>query len=292
MHILLLGNTGQLGWELERCLAPLGVVEAVDYPQINLVEINAVRTLVRSIRPSIILNATAYTAVDRAESEADLVMSINATAPGVLAEEAANLGAALIHFSTDYVFDGKKNEPYIETDAPNPLGMYGSSKLEGERAVESAGDAYLILRTAWVYSLRRDSFVTKVLGWSRSQSALKLVTDQISNPTWARMLAQVTSLMIARAGDDPTDWVRQHKGVYHLAGDGYASRYEFGKKVLEYDPRRSEQTIAEIQPGLTSEFPSPAERPLFSVLNCEKFKHTFGLSLPAWESALYLALQG
>src|SRR4030065_2493611 len=167
IRILLLGNTGQLGWELERTLAPLGAVTAVDYPAINLAEVEALIPWMRQQDPQVIINATAYTAVDRAQDEPALAQTINAIAPGLLAQEACQMNAVFIHYSTDYVFDGKKGAPYIETDTPNPLGVYGRSKLDGEGEVLQVSGAQLVLRTSWVYSLRRDSFVTKVLGWGR-----------------------------------------------------------------------------------------------------------------------------
>ena len=290
MRILLFGNTGQLGWELERSLSPLGPLHAVDFPQVNLAEPESCVVVIRDFHPQVIVNATAYTAVDRAESESDLVMAINAIGPGILMEEALRIKAALIHYSTDYVFDGSKSAAYIESDIPNPLSVYGKSKLAGEQAIRQVGDAYLTLRTAWVYSLRRDSFVTKVLAWARSQPALKIVNDQVSNPTWARLLADTTALLLARAGEDALGWITEHKGLYHLAGDGYASRYDWAKAILSFDPRSSEQVVKEVLPALTSEFPTPAQRPLFSALNCGHFKETFGLALPDWKTALKLAM--
>jgi len=290
LTILLLGKYGQLGWELNRTLSPLGEVTALDFPEIDLSDPEQARQCVRSIRPDVIVNASAYTAVDRAESEYDLAMAINAMTPGILAEEALAGGAALIHYSTDYVFDGTQNLPYTEEDTPNPLGAYGRSKLEGERSIQQAGGAYLILRTSWVYSLRRDSFVTKVLSWSRQGSPMRVVTDQVSNPTWARMLAEATSLLLMQAGSDWLDWLYSIKGLYHLAGSGYASRFEWAQAILRHDPRREEQVTREVLPALTPDFPTPAQRPLFSALNCEHFTHTFGLSLPDWKQALKLAL--
>lgn len=290
MNILLLGNTGQLGWELQRTLAPLGQVAALDYPEVNLADAAGLRQIVRRLHPQVIVNATAYTAVDRAESETELVMAINSCGPGILADEAAALGAALLHFSTDYVFDGAKGSAYIETDIPNPLNIYGRSKWAGEQAVQQVGGAYLILRTSWVYSLRRDSFVTKVLKWARQQRTLRLVTDQVSNPTWARMLAEVTAQMLAVGGRDVVPWLTEHRGLYHLAGDGYASRMEWAQAILRCDPRRDEQVIEDILPGRTDDFPSPACRPLFSALNCDHFYEVFGLRLPPWEIALRLAI--
>src|SRR5512143_3436326 len=173
MKILLLGKNGQLGWELARCLAPLGEVVALDYPEIDLGKPETIRGVVRQTAPECIVNATAYTAVDRAESQSDLAYAINAAAPGILAEEACRRGAPLIHFSTDYVFDGAKGRPYVEGDTPNPLNVYGKSKLAGERAVQAAGGVYLIFRTAWVYSLRGDSFIQKVLQWARQNESLR-----------------------------------------------------------------------------------------------------------------------
>ena len=292
MKILLLGNTGQLGWELERVLATLGELRAIDYPELNLVDLDGTSQLIRDFKPNLIVNATAYTAVDRAESERELALAINAHGPALLAEEANVLGAALIHYSTDYVFDGSKGEPYVETDQPAPLGVYAESKLAGERAVQNAGGSYLIFRTSWVYSLRRDSFVTKVLKWSRQQRTLKLVSDQISNPTWSRMLAEVTGQLVAMAGKDLAIWVTERSGLYHLAGWGYASRLEWGKEILSLDQKKEEQVAVEVIPTLTNEFPTPAQRPLFTALNCDRFLTTFSLRLPDWQYALNLAMNG
>ena len=290
-RILLLGKIGQLGWELQRTLSPLGEVTALDYPEIDLVKSESLRPIVRSIRPDVIVNATAYTAVDRAEIEPEIAMAINGRAPGLMAEEARELGAALIHYSTDYVFSGDKGSPYVESDETGPLGMYGQSKLAGERAIQEVGGAYLILRTSWVYSLRRDSFVTKVLEWSRKQPSLRIVSDQVSNPTWCRMLAEVNAQLLAKGGSDLHGWARERSGVYHLAGDGSASRFEWARAILELDSHRDEQVTRELLPAATSEFPTPAQRPLNSALNCDRFAETFRLRLPAWEAALRLAME-
>ena len=292
MHILLLGCNGQLGWELQRTLPPLGPVSAFDYPQIDLSQPESIRGILKAARPTIILNATAYTNVDRAESEPDLAMAINARAPGVMAEVASEMHAVLIHFSTDYVFDGAKGSPYTESDPPNPINIYGKSKQAGEQAIAQMDGNYLILRTSWVYSLRRTNFVTNVLEWSRQQRTLRIVTDQIGNPTWARMLAETTALLLSKAGNDPMEWIRERKGIYHLAGSGFASRFEWARAILRFDPNREEQITQELQPALTSDFPTPAHRPLYSALDDSLFKGTFGLLLPPWEAALSLALQG
>jgi dTDP-4-dehydrorhamnose reductase len=291
LQILLLGNTGQLGWELVRTLAPLGELQSYDFPEIDLSNIDNTRQLFRKCKPDLLINATAYTAVDRAESEPELAAAINTIAPGVLAEEALQAGAAFIHFSTDYVFDGLKGTAYLEADLPNPLSVYGRTKLDGERGIQEIGGAYLILRTSWVYSRRRDSFVNKVLGWARTQPSLKLVTDQISGPTWSRMLAEVTSHLISLGGNDLVDWLSEYHGLYHLAGSGYCSRFEWGQEIIRLDPHKEQQVVKELVPALTVDFPTPAHRPLFSALNCDLFSRTFHLNLPDWKIALKLAME-
>lgn len=291
MHILLLGKNGQLGWELQRTLAPLGQIKALDYPEIDLSQPDTIRPIVQAARPDLIVNATAYTAVDRAQSEPEIAMAINARAPGLLAELASELHAALLHYSTDYVFDGAKGSPYVESDAPNPLNIYGQSKLAGERAISQVDGAYLILRTSWVYSLRRDSFVTKVLNWSRQHKVLRIVDDQVSNPTWARMLAEISAQLLANRGNHIAKWMHERKGIYHLAGNGYASRFQWAKAILHFDPRQEEQITREIQPALSSEFPTPALRPAFSALECSCFTNTFQLKLPEWRACLELAME-
>ncbi|MCU0489197.1 MAG: dTDP-4-dehydrorhamnose reductase [Anaerolineales bacterium] len=296
MQILLLGKVGQLGWELNRTLATLGKVITLDFPEVNLAHPEGLPEIIQSVQPEVIINATAYTAVDRAESEPELALAINGTAPGILAEAARTSRSALIHFSTDYVFDGVKSSPYLESDPPNPLSVYGSSKLAGEQAILQAGGAAMIFRTSWVYSLRRDSFVTKVLGWARKNRQLSIVADQVSNPTWARMLAEITAQLLAThsaAGDSCSlyEWFSEHRGIYHLAGSGFTSRLDWARAILSLDPHLEQQVVEELIPARTSDFPSPAERPLFSALNCDRFTQAFGLRLPDWQDALQLAMQ-
>lgn len=290
LKILLLGRYGQLGWELERTLATIGEVTALDYPEIDLTQLHDLVEIVHTASPDVIINATAYTAVDQAEKDHGTAMAINADAPRKLAELAKELNSALIHYSTDYVFDGEKDVPYIESDQPNPLNMYGRSKLEGEQAVQAVGGAYLVLRTSWVYSVRRSSFVTKVLEWSRSQPVLRVVDDQVSGPTWCRSLAEATAQLIARS-TQPYSWLLERAGIYHLAGDGHASRFTWAKTILDLDPEKHAQVTKDVLPVPTSEFPTPAKRPLFTPLNCDLFASTFGLRLPAWQLALQLAME-
>jgi dTDP-4-dehydrorhamnose reductase len=230
MKILLFGKHGQLGWELQRSLQGLGQVLAYDYPEVDFTAPSSLRRLVEDIGPQIVINAAAYTDVDKAESEAERAKLINAEAPALLAEMCRNLGAALIHYSTDYVFDGQTGTPYTENDAPRPLNVYGQTKLDGEGAIFQAGATSLIFRTAWVYSTRRDSFVSKVLSWAHSQPEIRIVDDQISNPTWARALAEITAQLLAKVGPDPLPWLSERRGLYHLAGWGFTSRLEWRKQ--------------------------------------------------------------
>ena len=292
MKIVLLGKSGQLGWELERSLPILGDVIALDRAQLDLLDLNAVQRVLEEFKPNLIINASAYTDVDRAENEPELAKKVNALAPGVMADAARKLGAVLIHYSTDYVFDGRQTTLYTENDQTNPLNVYGKSKLMGEENIKQAGNAYLILRTSWVYSLRGNSFVNKVLAWARKNSTLRIVEDQISGPTWARMLAEITSLLLAQNQENLYEKIYEQCGIYHLAGSGYTSRYEWAKQILANDPRQAEQTVQAIEPGRSEDFPSPAARPLFSALDCTRFEQTFGLRLPSWNSTLKLAMAG
>lgn len=285
-RILLIGKNGQLGWELQRTLATLGEVYAYDFPEIDLSKPDNLRELIRGIAPHLIVNAAAYTNVDKAETEPDLARAVNAAAPGVMAEEARRINAALIHYSTDYVFDGTKGSAYIETDIPDPLNVYGATKLEGERAVQAVGGAFLIFRTSWVYSLRQGGFVTKVLQWARQQESLRIVDDQVGSPTWARMLAEATAQVIAQGRGQPVEYMREKAGLYHLAGGGAASRYEWAKAILELDPRKEEQVVKELLPAKSSEFPTPAERPAHTGLNCDVVQELFHLYFENWKRQL------
>jgi len=290
MQILLIGKNGQLGWELRRTLLPLGQVVALDYPEIDLADKQNIRAWVRRIAPDLVVNAAAYTAVDKAESEPDLAMAINGIAPGILAEEARRLGAALVHYSTDYVFDGKKGEAYIESDAPSPLNVYGLSKLAGDQNIQQVDGVYLILRTTWVYSLWQGGFVRKVLAWARQNPELRIVSDQVGSPTWARALAEVTAQVLAMGMPAPAGWLADRKGLYHLGGRGSVSRLGWARKILEFDPHPEEQVVRKIGAALTREFPTPATRPLYSPVDCTLFADTFGVCLPEWEDALRLAM--
>jgi len=291
IKILLLGNTGQVGWELNRTLLTLGELVALDYPQIDMADPVSIRSVIREHKPNLIVNATAYTNVDKAESEPDLAMAINGTGPGILAEEARRLNSALIHYSTDYVFDGTKGEPYTEEDEPNPINVYGETKLAGEKAVQEVGGAYLIFRTSWVYSLRRPCFVTKVLKWAREQETLRIVDDQISSPTWARTLAEATAQVIAQGRGEVIKYIEEKSGLYHLTGGGFCSRYEWAKAIIELDPEIEKQVVKEVLVAKSTDFPTQAERPIQSNLTCDTLKANFKMTLPCWGITLGMALQ-
>ena len=291
MKILLLGHTGQVGWELHRTMLTLGDITALDYPDIDMSDPHSIREVVQTTKPDLIVNATAYTDVDKAETETELAYAVNAAGPGILAEEAKRLGSALIHYSTDYVFDGTKGSPYTEENSPNPLNVYGASKLAGEQAVQAVGGAYLIFRTAWVYSLRRPCFVTKVRQWARENETLRIVDDQVSTPTWARTLAGATALVIAQGRHDPIAYIQDKSGLYHLTDGGECSRFEWAKAILALDPRKHEQAVREVLPTKSAEFPGPAQRPMRSIMACKQVKQNFNLNVLEWDKVLILAME-
>jgi dTDP-4-dehydrorhamnose reductase len=290
MNILLFGKNGQLGSEFQKILPKLGKTAFLDYEDLDLCDLHVLEQAMNDLKPNLIVNASAYTAVDRAETEQDTAMRVNAQAPGAMADWARRSNAVLIHYSTDYVFDGRKGIPYTENDPANPLNVYGRSKLAGEENIRRAGGAYLILRTSWVYSARGAGFVSKVLEWARKNQTLKIVSDQVSNPTWARDLAEATFSVVSAHRDHLQEVMQERSGLYHLAGSGFASRYEWAKEILANDPKRTEQLVRSLEPVSSEEFPTPAARPLFSALDCSKFRETFGFSLPDWADSLRTAM--
>ena len=289
-RILLLGKNGQVGWELHRALLPLGELIALDAPELDFTNFDLLRRQVQDAQPDVIVNAVAYTAVDQAENQPDLAMTINATAPGLLAELACKMKAVMVHYSTDYVYDGTKGSPYVEEDLPNPLGVYAKSKLAGDQAIMNVGGAAVILRSSWIYSNRRDNFIKKVLTWAHTRTEVSVVQDQVGCPTWARALAECTAQVLSERNASLWEWAIERRGVYHLAGDGYCSRYEWAQEILKMDPHPDEQTIRALNPAQTAEFPTPAQRPLYTALDCGYFYRTFGLCLPDWRTSLALAM--
>jgi dTDP-4-dehydrorhamnose reductase len=291
MRFMLFGKNGQLGWELHRDLLPLGEVFALDQEDLDLVDQDALRNTIREIKPHAIINAAAYTQVDRAESEPDLAKQINALAPAIMAEEAKRSDAIFIHYSTDYVFDGTKGSPYTERDIPNPINTYGKTKLAGERAIEAIGGRYLIIRTSWLYGLRKPSFVTKVLDWAHTKEVVSIVDDQFGNPTWCRVLAGATSILLAMIQTFPDDWLIDRAGTYHLAGSGADSRYVWAKEILRIDSEHRNQVVKELAKAKSDEFPTLAKRPLFTALDCSRFHEVFALRLPDWKVGLEVAME-
>lgn len=293
MKILLLGKNGQVGWELQRTLAPLGKVIACGRQELDLADFAALQETLRSVQPQLIVNAAAYTAVDKAETETDLAMAINGTAPGVLAEAALQCGASLIHYSTDYVFDGTKTSPYSEEDRPNPINVYGKTKLAGERAIQQIGIPHLILRTSWVYGLRGKNFLLTILRLAREREELKIVDDQIGAPTWSRMIAEATAQIVARcsaAGANPD--LQEVTGVYHLTAAGETSWYGFAQAILNhpallntYASTFKAQSL-KLLPISTTNYPTPAQRPAYSVLNNARVHRLFNVQLPTWDTGL------
>jgi len=288
--ILLLGCHGQAGWELCRTLIHLGKLSALDYPQIDMSQSSSILNVLSEVNPDIIVNATAYTNVDQAEVEPDLANAVNAEGPGLLAREAAMRKAVLIHYSTDYVFDGRKDSAYTEKDTPNPLNVYGQSKLASENSIQQVDRGYLIFRTSWVYSLRRPCFVTKVLQWAKENESLRIVDDQISTPTWARTLGEITALIIAQGRDDPLNYLREKSGLYHLTDSGFCSRYEWANSIIQNYPHQQEIKAIEIVRAKSRDFSTQAERPQKSILGCDKLITNFDIMPPDWKDSIKLMM--
>jgi len=300
--VLITGRDGQLGFELRRALATLGSIVVVDKDNVDFCDLNAVRQLVRHTHPDVIVNAAAYTAVDRAETEHGLAQIVNGYVPGIMAEELRRLGGKLIvHYSTDYVFDGAAEQPYTEDDATKPLNCYGKSKLAGECAIQQAGIPYVVLRTEWLYATRGTNFLLTILRLARDGKPLRIIADQIGSPTWARMLADASARVITHflttSISDATTW----SGVYHLTAAGQTTWHGFTEAILKESLERLKQlgrplewceaALASLTPISTSEYPCPARRPAYSVLSNEKIARVFGIRLPDWHHQLHMALE-
>ena len=284
MKILLTGASGQVGYELARSLQALGEVVAVDRARMDLSDLDQVRDVVRQVRPGLIVNPAAYTAVDQAESEPELAHRINALAPGVMAAEARLLGAAMVHYSTDYVFDGAKQGAYAETDATGPINVYGHSKLAGEQAIAAAGIDHLILRTSWVYGMRGKNFLSTMLRLARERDELRVVADQHGAPTWSRTIADTTAAMLAQARSGGPQWWENHGGTYHLSGQGKTTWHGFTEAIVA-----AAGLECKVLPITSAEYPVPAKRPVNSVMTSEKLLSSL-CHLPHWNDALKLCL--
>lgn len=287
MNILVTGRNGQVGWELVRALLPLGRVHACAHAELDLADAAAVRRKLDEARPDVIVNAAAYTAVDKAESEPEQANAVNAAAPALLAQEAARRGALLIHYSTDYVYDGAKAAPYVETDPTNPLGAYGRSKLAGEAGIRAAGCDHLIFRTSWVYAARGANFLRTILRLAAEREELRIVADQIGAPTWARLIAEATAHALRQAMQERSGGTFD-SGVFHLAAAGETSWHGFASAIVA---GRSGLRVKAVMPITTADYPLPAPRPANSRLDTGAFRARFGLVLPDWRDCLQLCLE-
>lgn len=286
--VLLTGVNGQVGFELARSLQGFGRIVAPLRSELDLSDLGQVRRVVRELRPALIVNPAAYTAVDKAESDVDAAMRLNGEVPAILAEEAKRLGAALIHYSTDYVFDGSKEAAYTETDAVAPINIYGSSKLSGEQAIAAAGCAYLIFRTSWVYGMRGKNFLLTMLRLGAERDELSVVADQIGAPTWCNTIAVVTAHVLAQSlAADRAAWWQEHSGVYHLSAGGVTSWHGFAEAIFELS--RLEKTPI-VKPIPASAYPTPASRPANSCMSNDKLAAAFGVRPPDWREALQLCM--
>ncbi|HEY2663526.1 MAG TPA: dTDP-4-dehydrorhamnose reductase [Candidatus Binataceae bacterium] len=297
MRIAITGKDGQLGWELCRAMAPLGETIAFSRAELDLAKPDKVRGVVRDLRPDLIVNAAAYTQVDKAEEEVALAEAINALAPGILAEEAKRLGARLIHYSTDYVFDGLKRHPYQETDASLPINYYGRSKLAGEQAVAAVGGSHLILRTSWIYGARGRNFMLTILNLAHQRQELRVVSDQLGVPNWSRAIAETTGRIAARWNSRTRESVAEVSGVFHLSAVGETNWFEFARTIIDEHRRiggkqaSAHLALERIVPITTSEYPTAAARPRYSVLSSRKLSEVFAIEPGDWREQLALALQ-
>lgn len=292
--ILLTGATGQIGFELRRSLQGLGRIIAPDRHALNLLDLGQIQRYVRDIKPNLIVNPAAYTAVDNAETDQEAAMTINASAAGVLADEACRLGAPLIHYSTDYVFDGRKDGPYTENDPTGPLNMYGSSKLAGESAVRQRGGKHLILRTSWVYGARGRNFLRTMLRLAAERPELRVVADQTGAPTWSGTIAAMTAQIVVQGligHRDDSAWWAERSGVYHLTASGSTSWAGFAEAIFEHASAHKLLSKTPVVTSISSsEYLAPAQRPQNSRLSNAKLANVFGLNPPHWRDALALCL--
>nr|WP_254219597.1 dTDP-4-dehydrorhamnose reductase [Burkholderia multivorans] len=287
---MLTGINGQVGFELQRTLQGLGNVVALDRSRLDLSRLDQVRDVVRDLKPDLIVNPAAYTAVDQAETDVAMATRLNAEAPAVLAEEAKRIGAALIHYSTDYVFSGTKAGPYVEDDAVDPQNVYGRTKLDGERAIAASGCAHLIFRTSWVYGTRGKNFLLTMLRLGAERDELKVVADQIGAPTWSNTIATLTAHVVAQATCAPMrdEWWHAHSGIYHLCAAGSTSWHGFAEAIFRLADLPKKPAVMPIPAGA---YPTPAKRPANSRMSNEKLAEHFCVRAPQWEAALELCMK-
>ncbi len=290
MRILLFGKNGQVGWELQRTLPAFGDVIAVDLPEIDFNDLKGLRDFTLETKPDLIVNAAAYTAVDKAESEPEIAMRVNGEAPGVLAEVARKLNVGLIHYSTDYVFDGTKGEPYTEEDEPNPINVYGKTKWAGDLAIQSSGCAYIILRTSWVYGARGKNFFLTILRLAREKEEIRVVDDQIGCPTWCHSIAEATTKILdyfqVKAGNFDMVSFKDVSGLYNYCSSGEVSWFGFAEAILALDGKFDQRKIPTLIPIESEQYPTDAIRPIYSVLETRKVIHRFQIDETSWRLQL------
>ncbi len=302
MRLLITGANGQVGWHMQRSLATLGELTAIDIEQLDLTDVESVGKFIRDFKPDIVVNAAAYTAVDKAESEPDLARALNVAAPQRIAEECAELGSLMVHYSTDYVYGGSKTEPYVETDATSPLSVYGETKLAGDRAIIDSGVAYIILRTTWVYDIRGKNFLRTIIRLAKEREELRIVGDQFGAPTWARSLAEATTIVVARSIERNSETGKWPSGLFHCTAGGRTSWAGFAKAILEeYDdllnwPAETGEFGGELKAKsvveiTTDQYQTPAKRPRNSVLSNAAIAAEFSIVMPEWRTQLRLAMQ-
>lgn len=285
--ILVTGKNGQLGWELRRALAPLAPITAVDLDEMPLQDTDAIRRVIRKVRPALVVNAAAYTAVDAAEEDQEAAMAVNGVAPAVIADEMKKLGGAVVHYSTDYVFDGTRKSPYREEDKPAPLGVYGETKLAGEAAIRGVGAPHLILRSSWLYGARGGNFLRSILARAARGERLRVVNDQHGAPTWSRMLAEATALLLAQTGAVARpDALEDFGGTYHVAAGGATTWHGFAAAALALAPAAVRERCPGVDPIATGQYPAKALRPANSRLDCTRLREEFGIALPDWRESL------
>lgn len=288
--ILLIGKNGQIGWELHRTLATIGEVIALGRKELDLTKVDQVQGIIRRIKPTLVVNAAAYTAVDKAETERELAILLNRTIPGVLADECNKANAFFMHYSTDFVFDGKKNKPYLETDQTNPINYYGETKLAGEEAIKSVGGAFIIFRTSWIYGMRGSNFLLTMLRLAEENKEIRVVSDQVGIPNWSRMIAEATAQIWGRVSYEreyfQDDCLKN--GIYHLSSKGETSRFDFAEKIFSLD-KDSQRIMEKVIPINSEDYPTAALRPRYSALASEKVTSSFGVQMNNWLDDLKLA---
>jgi dTDP-4-dehydrorhamnose reductase len=293
-RILLIGAQGQVAWELRRTLSTLGDLMVAGRSgtdlHVDLADPRTIAPLLASARPDWIINAAAYTAVDKAETDAELAMAVNGEAVGVLAAEARAIGARVVHYSTDYVFDGRASRPYSEDDPPCPVSVYGHSKLAGETQLQDASVSHLILRTSWVYGVRGSNFLLTMRRLARERDALTVVADQLGAPTWSRHIAQATTQILAKLGTNDDAWAR-YSGIYHVAAGGQCSWFDFAQRIIEHQKKHEAIKVNSLDPIPTEAYPTPAARPAYSVLDTSKMARVFDVFLPDWTCGVDLVLE-